>query len=133
MTTNAELAGRLRSEAEKAEAQTGQPKEDFFWWDAADAITSLEAQLARSTDMLGDVPGATLEDKLTHYIGCYMALQIQLAEEQGWRHSYFQQRSELAEVKAQLASAMREAAHWKKLLPHGYEAGFPFTDDDKKA
>lgn len=30
----------------------------------------------RCLDMLADVPGATLEDRLTHYIGCYMALQI---------------------------------------------------------
>ena len=31
--------------------------------------------LQRCMDMLGDVPGATLEDRLTHYIGSYMALQ----------------------------------------------------------
>jgi hypothetical protein len=34
------------------------------------------AEYQRCMDMLGDVPGPTLEDRLTRYIGCYMALQI---------------------------------------------------------
>lgn len=33
--------------------------------------------IERCMDMLADVPGATLEDRLTHYIGSFMALQIQ--------------------------------------------------------
>lgn len=37
---------------------------------------SARALMQRCMDMLADVPGATLEDKLTKYIGEYMALQI---------------------------------------------------------
>jgi hypothetical protein len=38
--------------------------------------SAVSAEYQRCMDMLGDVPGPTLEDRLTRYIGCYMALQI---------------------------------------------------------
>jgi hypothetical protein len=38
--------------------------------------SAASAEYQRCMDMLGDVPGPTLEDRLTRYIGCYMALQI---------------------------------------------------------
>lgn len=41
---------------------------------------ALEAQLSEAADMLGDVPGATLADRLTNYIGSFMSTQTQLAE-----------------------------------------------------
>lgn len=36
--------------------------------------------IARCLDMLSDVPGETLEDRITHLYGSYMALQIQVKE-----------------------------------------------------
>lgn len=37
-------------------------------------------QLQRAMDMLGDVPGASLTERLQTYIGNFMALQLKLAE-----------------------------------------------------
>lgn len=37
-------------------------------------------ELQRAMDMLGDVPGQTLTERLQNYIGCYMALQLKGAE-----------------------------------------------------
>lgn len=39
-------------------------------------IAKQRAEIERCMDMLGDVPGGTLEERLTHYIGSYMALQV---------------------------------------------------------
>jgi hypothetical protein len=52
-----------------------------------DSISKLNHHRAeiiqRCMDMLGDVPGATLEERLTHYIGSYMALQIKVTDDVG--------------------------------------------------
>lgn len=41
----------------------------------AKEAVDLRSQIATAMDMLGDVPGETLHDRLTRFIGWYMATQ----------------------------------------------------------
>lgn len=52
---------------------TEQPTKSMDIWQA---YAAAQDEYQRCMDMLGDVPGTTLEQRLTHYIGSYMALQI---------------------------------------------------------
>lgn len=52
------------------------PMGDVPLYRAIQAAKAAGGEYQRCMDMLGDVPGATLEDRLMHYIGCYMAMQV---------------------------------------------------------
>jgi hypothetical protein len=71
--------GRWTTDEYLADAALGPTVE--MGGDARGALPVVKAagdEYQRCMDMLGDVPGITLEQRLTHYIGCYMALQIEV-------------------------------------------------------
>jgi hypothetical protein len=53
-------------------------------------------ELQRAMDMLGDVPGVTLTERLQHYIGSYMALQLRIGDSDKMREAITKTRTNLA-------------------------------------
>src|SRR4051812_2601915 len=44
------------------------------------ALAEMHDSMARAREMLADVPGNSLDEALTNYIGSYMALQVEVQE-----------------------------------------------------
>jgi hypothetical protein len=81
------------------------------------AVEAMQAEIDRAMDMLGDVPGAHLEDRVERLVGYQLESQLMLAET----------RDQLATAKSNARKALTEIA----ALAHRWKWQFDLSEDQK--